>query len=141
MEVSGRRWRASDLFRPGRRLRRLLVRWLLRLRLQLLLLPLLLFLLLRQVMPDHTARRRTDDGMMTGDVPGDTADDSTLDTPLGQHALGSDEECHTEQWCGEQRQLRLDGPRHVIYLSSGGWRPFPTVGTLHRQDGTGFRPV
>jgi len=83
-----------------------LVRWcrLLWLLLQLLLLlPLLLLLLLRQVMPDHTTRRRAGDAMMTGNVPRDPADDGALDTTLGQHALWSDEECDTEQWCGEQR--------------------------------------
>jgi hypothetical protein len=81
--------RASDLFRARRRLRRLLVRWrwLLWLLLQLLLLPLLLLFLLRQVMPDHTTGRRARDGMMTGNVAGDAADDGTLDTTLGQHAV------------------------------------------------------
>ena len=68
-----------------------------------LLLPLLLLFLLRQVVPDDTARRRARDGMVTGDVSGDAADHRALDTTFGQHVVWSDEECDTEQWCGEQR--------------------------------------
>ncbi len=79
-----------------RRLRGLALRLLLALLLLLLLLKLLLLFLLRHVMSDDAAGSSTGDAMMAGDVPGDTADDGTLDTALGGCGLRGDEQCNTE---------------------------------------------
>jgi len=116
---ASQRRRASNLFRAGRRLRRLWVRlrWLLLLQL---LLPLLLLFLLCHVMTDHAARRGTRDGMMPGNVPGHTADDGPLDTALRRRAWCSNEKCDAEQRHDEQRQFRLDGSRHVVDLDGRG---------------------
>jgi hypothetical protein len=83
-----------------------------------LLLKLLLLLLLGHVMADHAARRSPRDAMMAGDVPCDTANDSTLDAALRRGGFRSDEECNAEEWYGEQLQLRVDRSRHDVTLLS-----------------------
>jgi hypothetical protein len=89
-------------------------RWLLLLLLALLLLSLLLLFFLGQMMPDHATGRGTRDGMVTRDVPGYTADDSSFDTTLRLRSLPTGQEHDSEHWCHDGLQFQCCGSRHTI---------------------------
>lgn len=139
-----------DLRLPGRRRKRsrlLRLRcWLLQrrpLRLPLVLTTLLL-LPLRQVVADYAPGRRSDDGMMTGHMPGEGANRCTLQATPGLGCACAEEHANAGQSRNQHlSHVRLHGhtpgglswSRSFLQRGSAGWqyepRPFAMTGGMY----------